>query len=255
MASFVPALSGKTTAARRRVVCSASVPSRRDFLKICSGCAAAWLVPLGVAQAGDEVDDKAGLKSTKKAIFAGGCFWCMEKPFDLVPGVVSTTPGYCGGNEKNPTYRQVGSGKTGHAESIEVEYDPSQVSYSQLLDVFWHQVDPTTPNRQFCDKGKQYRTAIFYADEEQKKAAMESRDKYEASGIFPGKIITEITPLKKFWPAEEYHWDYYQKNPQLYAFYRANCGRDRFLESIWGSSGSSFSITDIPAAIQQRLGL
>jgi len=219
-----------------------AVQPRRDFLKLASlVSASAFVGP--VAAAGN----------TEVAIFAGGCFWCMEKPYDVLPGVKSTTSGYCGGNEKNPTYKAVGSGKTGHAESMRVEYDPSQVSYEQLLDVFWHNIDPTTVNKEFCDTGKQYRTAIFYLNEEQKIAALASKKRYEESNVFGKKIVTEISPAKTFWEAEDYHQDYYKKNPQLYAFYRANCGRDRYLESIWGESGSSFSITDIPSAVKQRL--
>eukprot|EP00899_Mesostigma_viride_P000614 jgi/Mesvir1/10553/Mv21780-RA.1 len=175
----------------------------------------------------------------KKATFAGGCFWCMEPPFDKTEGVISTTSGYTGGEEPNPTYREVSAGVTGHAESVEVLYDPTKVTYEQLLDVYWHQVNPTTRDRQFCDYGHQYRTAIFYRGEEEKAAVLASLDKYKAMGVFRGNIVTEILPAGDFWPAEEYHQDYYKKNPQLYNFYRSKCGRDEYLESIWGDGAAS----------------
>lgn len=169
------------------------------------------------------------------ATFAGGCFWCMEHPFDAIDGVVATTVGYTGGHTEHPTYEQVSAGGTGHAESVQVLYDPDKVSYQKLLDVFWHQINPTTPNRQFCDVGTQYRTAIFYHDEEQKRLAEASKERMEKQGPFKGTIVTEIVPAGKFWPAEQYHQDYYEKNPLRYHFYRANCGRDQYLEKVWGS--------------------
>ncbi|MCP5424922.1 MAG: peptide-methionine (S)-S-oxide reductase MsrA [Gammaproteobacteria bacterium] len=170
-----------------------------------------------------------------KATFAGGCFWCMEPPFDKLEGVISTTAGYTGGHQDNPTYKEVSAGGTGHAEAVEVLYDPTQVTYQKLLDVFWRNIDPTVENRQFCDIGNQYRTAIFYHDEEQKRLAEQSKQALEASGRFP-KIYTEIVPAGKFYPAEEYHQDYYHKNPLRYQFYRYSCGRDSRLEEIWGST-------------------
>jgi len=168
------------------------------------------------------------------ATFAGGCFWCMEHPFDDIDGVIATTVGYTGGHTDHPTYEQVSAGGTGHAESVQVLFDPDKVSYQKLLDIFWHQINPTTPNRQFCDVGTQYRTAIFYHGEEQKRLAEASKERMEKQGPFQGQIVTEIVPAGKFWPAEEYHQDYYEKNPLRYHFYRANCGRDQYLEKVWG---------------------
>jgi peptide-methionine (S)-S-oxide reductase len=170
------------------------------------------------------------------ATFAGGCFWCMEPPFDKLDGVISTTAGYTGGQKKNPTYEEVSSGTTGHAESVQIVFDPAKISYAQLLDVFWHNVDPTTPNRQFCDVGLQYRTAIFYHNEEQKRLAEASKRSLEQSGRLGKPIVTEIVPAGEFYQAEDYHQDYYQKNPIRYKFYRYQCGRDQVLEKLWGKS-------------------
>ncbi|HEX5758634.1 MAG TPA: peptide-methionine (S)-S-oxide reductase MsrA [Thermoanaerobaculia bacterium] len=168
-----------------------------------------------------------------KATFAGGCFWCMEPPFDELPGVVATISGYTGGRQKNPTYEGVSSGGTGHAEAVEVRYDPAKVSYAKLLEVFWKNVDPTVEDRQFCDVGEQYRTAIFYHGEEQRRLADESKRKLEATR-FRGGVRTEIVAAGPFYPAEEYHQDYYRKNPIRYKLYRTGCGRDRRLEEVWG---------------------
>jgi peptide methionine sulfoxide reductase msrA/msrB len=168
------------------------------------------------------------------ATFAGGCFWCMEAPFDAVPGVYSTTSGYAGGQQKNPTYEQVGSGTTGHAESLQVGYDPTRVSYEQLLEVYWHNVDPTDAGGQFCDRGNQYRSAIFYENEAQKQAALASKRALEDSKRLPGPVVTQVVPLGTFYPAEEYHQDFYKKNPVRYHTYRAGCGRDRRLGQLWG---------------------
>lgn len=173
-----------------------------------------------------------------KATFAGGCFWCMQPPFDKVPGVVSTTVGYTGGHGANPTYEQVSAGGTGHAESIEVSYDPAKVSYQQLLDVFWHNVDPLTADAQFCDHGNQYRTAIFHHDAEQRRLAETSKEALEKSGRFHQPIVTQIVPAGPFYPAEDYHQSYYEKNPIRYKFYRYRCGRDRRLEQLWGEAPS-----------------
>ena len=187
---------------------------------------------------GSSAQDKpaAGGAPLAKATFAGGCFWCMEPPFDRVPGVVSTTSGYTGGTKVDPTYEEVSAGGTGHAESVEVLYDPAKVSYERLLDVFWHNVDPTVRDRQFCDTGHQYRTAIFYHDETQKRLAEQSKAALEKSKPFKEEIVTEIVPAGRFYPAEEYHQDYYKKNPVRYKFYRFNCGRDRRLEQLWGQA-------------------
>jgi peptide-methionine (S)-S-oxide reductase len=170
----------------------------------------------------------------EKATFAGGCFWCMEPAFDHVPGVVSVTVGYTGGTKKDPTYEEVSSGTTGHAESIEVVYDPVKVSYEKLLDIFWHNIDPTVKDRQFCDVGRQYRSAIFYHNEQQKRLAESSKEALEASKRFKGPIYTEIVPASTFYPAEDYHQEYYKKNPVRYKFYRWNCGRDERLKELWG---------------------
>jgi peptide-methionine (S)-S-oxide reductase len=171
-----------------------------------------------------------------KATFAGGCFWCMEPPFDKIDGVVSTTSGYSGGEEKDPTYKQVSAGRTGHAEAVQVLYDPARVSYERLLEVFWHNIDPTTEKRQFCDWGAQYRTAIFTHDEEQRRLAEASQRRIEESGVLDGPIVTEITPFTAFYPAEEYHQDFYKKNPVHYRRYRVGCGRDETLRRIWGEA-------------------
>jgi peptide-methionine (S)-S-oxide reductase len=173
---------------------------------------------------------------TAKAIFAGGCFWCMEAPFDVLPGVISTTSGYTGGSKKNPSYQEVSSGRTGHAEAVEVVYDPKKISYEKLLEVFWRNIDPTVKDRQFCDVGSQYRTAIFYLDEAQKKAAEASKAALQKSRPFKGELLTEITAATEFTPAEDYHQDFYLKNPTRYKFYRAGCGRDERLKELWGAA-------------------
>lgn len=179
--------------------------------------------------------EQADAKSTAVAIFAGGCFWCMEHPFDKLDGVISTTSGYTGGHVKNPTYQQVSAGGTGHAEALQIEYDPRKITYERLLEVFWRNIDPTTPNRQFCDNGPQYRSAIFYLDEKQKQIAEASRLAIEKGKKLPGAIVTEITSAGPFYPAEEYHQDYYLKNPLRYKYYRFQCGRDARLKELWGA--------------------
>jgi peptide-methionine (S)-S-oxide reductase len=166
------------------------------------------------------------------ATFAGGCFWCVEADFDKVDGVISTTSGYTGGRTANPTYEQVSHGGTGHAESVEIVYDPAKVSYKKLLDVFWHNIDPLAKDRQFCDHGDQYRSAIFYHDEEQR--ALAEASKAEVEKRFEQPVATQIVPAGPFYKAEEYHQDYYKKNPIRYKFYRYNCGRDARLEELWG---------------------
>ena len=173
-----------------------------------------------------------GPTETAKATFAGGCFWCMEPPFDKLDGVISTISGYAGGKKKNPTYEEVSAGNTGHAEVVQVTYDPKKITYEKLLEVFWRNVDPLTPNRQFCDVGSQYRTAIFYHDETQKRLAEES--KKALSKRFKEPIVTEIVAASEFYPAEDYHQDYYTKNPLRYKYYRYSCGRDQRLEELWG---------------------
>ena len=170
-----------------------------------------------------------------KATFAGGCFWCMQGPFDAVPGVVSTTVGYTGGTKAGATYHEVSAGGTGHRESIEVVFDPKKVSYEKLLDVFWHNVDPTYAGGQFCDSGFQYTTAIFFHDEAQREAAEASKKALEASNVLKAPIVTEILKAGPFWKAEEYHQSYYRKNPIRYHFYRSGCGRDERLKQLWGA--------------------
>ncbi|RJP56921.1 MAG: peptide-methionine (S)-S-oxide reductase [Deltaproteobacteria bacterium] len=172
----------------------------------------------------------------EKATFAGGCFWCMEHPFDEIPGVVSVTSGYTGGREKNPTYEEVSAGGTGHAESVQVVYDPAKVTYEQLLNVFWHNIDPTAKDRQFCDTGHQYRSAIFYHNEGQYKLALQSKALLEKNKTFKEPVVTEIVQAAEFYPAEDYHQQYYKKNPIRYKFYRTTCGRDRRLKELWGSA-------------------
>ena len=171
---------------------------------------------------------------TAVATFAGGCLWCMEPPFDRLDGVISTTSGYTGGSTENPTYKEVSSGRTGHAEAVQIVYDPKRVSYEQLLDVFWHNIDPTSAGGQFCDGGDQYRSEIFYHDPEQKRIADRSRAALEQTKPFRQPVVTEITAASNFWPAEDFHQDYYQKNPVRYKFYRYGCGRDKRLEELWG---------------------
>lgn len=173
---------------------------------------------------------------TAKATFAGGCFWCVEADFDKVEGVLSTTSGYIGGKTTNPTYEQVALGGTGHAEAVEIVFDPAKVSYEKLLDVFWRNIDPVAKDRQFCDTGDMYRTAIFVHDAEQLRLAEASKKALEASGRFSLPIQTEIVLATKFYPAEDYHQDFYKKNPGKYSFYRWNCGRDARLEQIWGKA-------------------
>ena len=174
--------------------------------------------------------------ATAKAIFAGGCFWCMEHPFDVLPGVVSTTSGYIGGQKKNPTYEEVSSGRTGHTEAVQVVYDPKKVTYEKLLDVFWHNIDPTVKDQQFCDHGSQYRSGIFYLDDEQKRLADASKAALDRNKPFSAAIVTEITRATEFYPAEDYHQDFYLKNPLRYKYYRSGCGRDARLKQLWGKA-------------------
>ena len=185
-----------------------------------------WLTIIPVAQA-------QGI-NIQTATFAGGCFWCMEEPYDVVDGVLSTTSGYTGGTVENPSYKQVSAGKTGHAESVQIEYDPSKVNYERLLAIFWRNIDPTVKNRQFCDVGNQYLSAIFYHDEQQKELA--EKTKQEVEKKLETKIYTKITPATTFYPAEDYHQNYYQTNKLRYKFYRTACGRDKRLREIWGEN-------------------
>ncbi|MEO8855571.1 MAG: peptide-methionine (S)-S-oxide reductase MsrA [Burkholderiaceae bacterium] len=179
---------------------------------------------------------RAATKATATAIFAGGCFWCVESDFDKVPGVLSTTSGYTGGTTVNPSYEQVSSHSTGHAEAVRVVFDPAKVSYPQLVEYFWHTIDPTTKDRQFCDEGSPYRTAILATDATQLRIATESRAALEKSKPFKDPIVTEVLMAGAFYPAENYHQDYYRKNPIRYKLYRTTCGRDARLKELWGDA-------------------
>jgi peptide-methionine (S)-S-oxide reductase len=175
--------------------------------------------------------------ASAKATFAGGCFWCVEEFFDKVPGVISTVSGFTGGKVKNPSYEQVVTGRTGHFEAVQVEYDPARVSYAKLLDAYWRNVDPTQPDGQFCDYGPHYRTAIFVHDEEQRRLAEASRAALRKNKPFKGEIVTEIVKATEFYPAEGYHQDFYRTSPVRYKFYKTGCGREARLQQLWGKAG------------------
>ena len=175
--------------------------------------------------AGDHLD---------QAIFAGGCFWCMEMPYDTLDGVVSTTSGYTGGHTDNPTYRRVSTGRTGHAEAVRVIYDPAKISYKKLVDVFWLNIDPTDGDGQFCDRGEQYRSELYYSNDEQRQVAEASLARLRMDNPFQRSIVTQVTAATAFYPAEHSHQDYYQKRPLRYFYYRFACGRDNRLEELWG---------------------
>lgn len=186
------------------------------------------------AQSAPATDASTNSGSSATAVFAGGCFWCVESDFDKVPGVISTTSGYTGGTTPNPTYEKVGSGNTGHAESVAIKFVPSRVSYKQLVEHFWRTIDPTTKDREFCDVGTPYRTAIFAQNAEQMKIAEASKAALEKSKPFSAPIVTEVVKGGQFYPAEDYHQNYYKKNPVRYKFYRYRCGRDARLKQLWG---------------------
>lgn len=208
------------------------------MLSVTGIATALTLIAVTAAAAGNESMTKTVETDSRKqetATFAGGCFWCMEAPFDKQPGVVSVTAGYTGGKEKNPTYQQVSAGGTGHAEAVQIVYDPSRIGYGKLLDIYWRNTDPTVADRQFCDKGSQYRPAIFYHGEEQRLLAQKSKEELERTKSFREPVVTEITPAGDFYPAEEYHQHYYRKNPIRYKYYRTGCGRDRRLKELWGN--------------------
>jgi len=188
----------------------------------------------GAAYADAMDTDVLNANKFETAAFAGGCFWCMQTPFDKLEGVVSTTVGYTGGQKPNPAYEEVSAGGTGHAEAIRIIFDPERISYDILLDAFWRQIDPTDAGGQFVDRGKQYRSAIFYHNEVQRQQAEASKASLEASGRFDKPLVTEVVPASTFYAAEEYHQRYYEKNPIRYKFYRYGSGRDRYLEKIWG---------------------
>ncbi len=196
-----------------------------------------WLLLVAAAAAVQPLAAQAqqGSSETAVATFAGGCFWCVEEAFDAVDGVVSTLSGYIGGHVPNPTYEQVTRGNTGHYEAVEVQYDPNVVSYADLLNVFWHNIDPLDSGGQFCDRGDQYLSAIFYHDEEQRELAERSKQQLRERGTLPGEIVTEITAATEFYPAEDYHQDYYRRNALRYNFYKFTCGRPDRLEELWGA--------------------
>jgi peptide-methionine (S)-S-oxide reductase len=205
---------------------------------------AVWAVLLAGSVAGAAVAGQTGTAANpaaaalERATFAMGCFWCAETAFEGLPGVVSVTSGYTGGFKKDPTYEEVSSGTTGHAESVQILYDPKKITYEQLLDLFWHNIDPTSAEGQFCDRGHQYRSVIFYEGETQKKLAEASKHALETTPQrFKEKIVTELIAASKFYPAEEYHQDFYKKDPVRYESYRLGCGRDRRLEKLWGKPG------------------
>jgi peptide-methionine (S)-S-oxide reductase len=211
------------------------MPNTTKLRRIVASLAAsalAWCIVAGVhAQVPAPTAPK-----TQVATFAGGCFWCMEPPYDKLPGVISTTSGYMGGTKNKPTYEEVSSGATGHAEVVQVLYDPAKVSYDKLLEVFWKNIDPTVKDRQFCDRGTQYRTAIFVHDDDQKKLAENSKALLSMTKPFKDPIVTPVVAATEFWPAEEYHQDYYKKNSVRYNYYRTGCGRDARLKELWGSA-------------------
>lgn len=189
--------------------------------------------PLRAEPLPDPADDLA------MATFAGGCFWCVEEAFDAVDGVVDTISGYTGGEQRDPSYKEVSAGRTSHAEAVRVVYDPDEVDYEHLLYVFWRNIDPTVENRQFCDRGSQYRSAIYHHSPEQRRLAERTRDEIEASGELPGPVVTGIEPAGPFWKAEEYHQDYYRKDPIRYKIYKQACGREARLEELWGEEAGA----------------
>ena len=206
--------------------------STRAFRGAALAAAFCMAVPLALAQGTNP-------STTAKAVFAGGCFWCVESDFDKVPGVLSTTSGYTGGTVANPTYSQVSNKSTGHAEAVEIVFDPAKVSYEQLLEYYWRTIDPTTKDRQFCDVGSPYRTAIFTQDAAQLKAAQASMAALEKSKPFKEPIVTQVVLGGPFYAAEDYHQDYYKKNPIRYQYYRSSCGRDARLKELWGKQAQT----------------
>ncbi len=226
----------------------------KNFLIICLGFTALSLIIgaiSGIASNTAQANTQEPPKSHEKALFAGGCFWCMEKPFEALVGVISVTSGYAGGTTKNPTYQDYGSG--GHIEVVQISYDPDKISYEQLLDTFWRQIDPTDAGGQFVDRGHSYISKIFYYDDRQKKLAEESKRNLDQGGIFPSKIVTEIEPAPEFWEAEEYHQDYYRNNPLHYFFYRNGSGRDAFLKKYWQSNDPTDKQENNSTDLRRRL--
>jgi peptide-methionine (S)-S-oxide reductase len=213
-----------------------SLNKQGEPMKILAVRASYLLVLLACLPAAGSAETGPGKAGLETATFAGGCFWCMEPPFDKLDGVISTTPGYTGGHKKNPTYKEVSRGGTGHTEAVQIVYDPEKVSYAELLDVFWHNIDPTTVDGQFCDWGNQYRSEIFFHNAEQQQLAEQSKSALDELKPFKEPVVTGLTRATEFYPAEDYHQDYYLKNPVRYKFYRYGCGRDKRLEELWGSS-------------------
>ena len=228
-----------------------TLPFHMMFSRLANVAAAAMVVMLmavpqgAVAQAGKmqeagKVQQAGNVQQAAVAIVAGGCFWCVESDFDKVPGILSTTSGYIGGTSANPDYKQVSAGGTGHAEAVKIVYDPKQISYERILHIFWRTTDPLTAGGQFCDRGDQYRNAIFYVDPAQRKSAIRSKAALQASGLLKGKIVTTIEQASQFHPAEGYHQNYAKRNPTKYKFYRWNCGRDQRVKKIWGKEAFNF---------------
>lgn len=207
---------------------SVAVISMTLLLPTCAPAATPTAKPAATAT------PSASRVATEHATFAGGCFWCIETAYEGLRGVQAVVSGYTGGAEKNPTYEEVSAGRTGHYESVDIEFDPAQISYQKLLDILWHNIDPTQGDGQFCDHGRQYRSAIFFRDSTQGKLARESKRAIEASGVIKQPIVTAILPAGAFWPAENYHQDFWKKDPIRYQTYRLGCGRDRRLDQIWG---------------------
>ena len=205
----------------------------RSGLAALAASALLLLAGIGAGAGAQPAKPVAGAATTATAVFAGGCFWCLEADFDKVAGVIATESGYTGGKSPNPTYQQVSAGVTGHTEAVRVSYDPAKVSYQQLVDYFWRHIDPTVKDRQFCDIGSQYRSAIYWQNEGERKIAEASRDALLKGGKF-SQVFTEIAAAATFYPAEEYHQDYYTKNPIRYAYYRRGCGRDARVQEVWG---------------------
>lgn len=222
----------------RALVASAALSGRRPLPAagrlLCAALIALALLPAATASAAE-----TGAAALATATFAGGCFWCMEPPFDALAGVVSTTSGYTGGHVPRPTYEQVSAGGTGHFEAVRIVYDQNRIGYAELLDVFWRNVDPLDADGQFCDRGDQYRSAIFYESGEQRRLAEQSKAELQGSGRFGRSVATEVLPASSFYPAEDYHQDYYEKNPLRYKYYRFNCGRDRRLAELWGNEAAA----------------
>ncbi|WP_341303543.1 peptide-methionine (S)-S-oxide reductase MsrA [Pseudomonas sp. TMP25] len=217
-----------TTTLSRRLLAS-SVLILAGLLAACEPTAAQATKPQPQALANTQTVENPGV-----AIFAGGCFWCTESDFDKVPGVIETTSGYIGGHVDNPTYEQVSAGTSGHIEAVRVRFDPSKTSYAQLLEAFWPTIDPVTANAQFCDRGPQYRSAIFFSNAAEQQQAEASKDALQKSARLPAPVVTELLAASTFYPAEDYHQDYYLRNPLRYTYYRNGCGRDQRLEQLWG---------------------